>query len=233
MKIARKLAVAARRDRRGGRDVDVVADFHTGRTPADNHHPFRKATRLVDIMRHQDDGLVVGLDGILEYALQIKPGLVIQRGEGLVEQQDFRIHDEGADQRYALPHSARQRLGVRILEAGKAKVPEIFAGFAFGFSLIDAAGLQSKQNVAEHRPPWKQQVLLHHVADTATQAFDFLAAAVHRAGIRVEQAGNDIEDRRLATAAGPDNADEIALIDGEGEVVKDADLAGLAVEGLA
>jgi hypothetical protein len=55
---------------------------------------------------------------------------------------------------------------------------------------------------------------------------------VDGAGIGFDQAGDDVEDRGFAAAAGPDDADEVALVDAKAEVVEHADLAGLAGEGL-
>jgi NitT/TauT family transport system ATP-binding protein len=81
---------------------------------------------------------------------------------------------------------------------------------------VDAAGFEPQQHVAEDGAPGKQQVLLHHVADAAAQAFDLLAEIVHRAGVRLDQAGDDVEDRGLAAAGGADDADEIARVDVEG-----------------
>jgi hypothetical protein len=74
---------------------------------------------------------------------------------------------------------------------------------------------------------------LHHVADAAAQALDLLAAIVHGAGIGFDQAGNDIEDRCLAAAARSDDADEVARVDVEREIVEHADFARLAMKRLA
>jgi hypothetical protein len=76
-------------------------------------------------------------------------------------------------------------------------------------------------------------VLLHHVADAAAQAFNLFAAIVHRAGIGFEQAGDDVEDRGLAAAAGADDADEVAVVDVKAEVVEHSNLPGLAVKGFS
>jgi hypothetical protein len=64
-------------------------------------------------------------------------------------------------------------------------------------------------------------------------AFDLFAAIVHRTGIGIEQADDDVENRGLAAAAGADNADEVALVDVKAEVVEHSDLASLAGKGLS
>src|SRR6266404_5671389 len=100
------------------------------------------------------------------------------------------------------------------------------------FLIMKRVTISIPSHVAEYRAPRKQQVLLHHVADTAAQAFDILAAIVQRAGIGFEQARDDVEDRGLAAAAGPDDADEVALVDVEGEIVEHANFASLSMKGL-
>ena len=104
--------------------------------------------------------------------------------------------------------------------------------FAFGLIAVDAAGLQTKQHVAEHRAPGKQQIFLHHVADAAAQALDLLAAIMQRTGIGFEQAGDDVENGGLAAATGSDDADEIALVDVKAEVIENGNVARLAGKGL-
>jgi hypothetical protein len=52
-------------------------------------------------------------------------------------------------------------------------------------------------------------------------------------GIGLEQAGDDVEDRGLAAARWADDADEVAFVDGKGEVVEHADLTGFAGKGFS
>ena len=176
---------------------------------------------------------MIGLHRVLQHALEIEPRLVVQRRERLVEQQDVGIHDQRTDQCDALAHAARQCFRVGVFKTGEPKTLEVFAGLALGFDAVDAAGLEAQKHVAKHGAPGKQQVLLHHVADAAAQAFDLLAAIMHRARVRLDQAGDDIEDRGLAAAGGAHDADEIARVDVEGEVVEHADFTRFAVERLA
>jgi hypothetical protein len=133
----------------------------------------------------------------------------------------------------ALAHATGQGLGIGVLEAGEAELLEILARLLLGLLLVDAASLQPEQHIAHHRAPRKQQVFLHHVTDAAAQAFDFLAAIGDSAAIGLQQACDDVEDGRLAAAAGANDADEIAVVDGEGEVVEHIDVTALAGKRLA
>ena len=144
---------------------------------------------------------MVGLDRFLQHAFEIEPGLVVERGERLVQQQDVGVHDQGADQCHALAHAARKRFRIGVLETGEAEALQIFPRLAFGFGAVDAAGLQPKQDIAEHGAPGKQQVLLHHVADATAQAVDLLAAIDQRAVIGLDETRDDVEDGGLAAAA--------------------------------
>ncbi len=143
------------------------------------------------------------------------------------------VHDQGADQRHALAHAAGQHLGIGVFETRQPELLEIFARLALGLGAIDAARLEPEQHIAEHGAPGKQQVLLHHVADAAAQAVDLLAEILHRAGVRLDQAGDDVEDRGFAATARPDDADKIAGVDVKGQIFEHADFAALAAEGFS
>ena len=70
-------------------------------------------------------------------------------------------------------------------------------------------------------------------ANTAAQAFDLFSAKGHGAEIGFDQTGDDVEDGCFAAAAGPDNADEVTLVDIEAEVFENGHFAGFAAERLA
>src|SRR5215470_10486877 len=84
-------------------------------------------------------------------------------------------------------------------------------------------------DVLEHRAPGKQRALLEHEGDLARhRSGDPLARDLDRAGRRRDQAADDVEQRRLATAARPDQAEELAARDVERGVAQRAHVAGLA-----
>ncbi|KAG0741910.1 hypothetical protein G6F24_016600 [Rhizopus arrhizus] len=66
-------------------------------------------------MGDQHDGLAFLADGVGQHGFQEQPGLVVQGGKRLVQQQHVRIGQQRAGQRYALPHAARQlvRIGAQ------------------------------------------------------------------------------------------------------------------------
>ena len=72
--------------------------------------------------------------------------------------------------------------------------------------------LGQQLDVLLDRAPGQQRRVLEHVAEP-------LAVDEHGAATRIEQAGGDLQQRRLAAAGGPDDRDELALVDVERDVV--------------
>ena len=85
-------------------------------------------------------------------------------------------------------------------------------------------------DVLEHRVPGKQRVLLEHEGDVVRhRPAHGLAGDVHCAGGRRHQAADDVEQRGLAAAARPDQAEQLAARDVERGVAEREDRAGGAL----
>src|ERR1700730_7283911 len=87
-----------------------------------------------------------------------------------------------------------------------------------GFARRNAADLQPQHGVAERRPPWQQQILLQHIADILRLTGDLAAMPADTPGIRRQQSAQGVEQRCLAAAGGPDNADDLSLPERQAEV---------------
>src|ERR1700733_4831093 len=88
------------------------------------------------------------------------PGLLVERREGLVHQQDLRLGRERARDRDALAHAARELRGMTALEAGEPDQPHhlLRAGLALGPA--EAAQLERKRDVVQNIAPGKGALLL-------------------------------------------------------------------------
>ena len=80
--------------------------------------------------------------------------------------------------------------------------------------------LESEHHIAQHVEPGKQRGLLKHDEPVAARALDGFAVSGHPALIGKFKAGDDAEQRRFPAAAGPDKAHELALANGQADVIQ-------------
>ena len=82
--------------------------------------------RLLDVVGDEQHGLALALPDAEQQFLHQRAGLVVERAERLVEQQDLGIVGERARDRGALLHAAGELLGKVIVEAAQADLREPF-----------------------------------------------------------------------------------------------------------
>ena len=147
-------------------------------------------------------------------------GLLVERAERLVHQQDRGLQAERTRERRALAHAAGQ---LRRIMLGEILEPD---GFERARPRAAArSGLATPWNVmpssmfSMHGVPREQGVFLEHESDVARQrAAHRLAQHLDAAGARRHQAADDIEERALAAAARADQAQKLAARDIERSV---------------
>ncbi len=105
----------------GERDLEVGADV--AGIAAEDDDAVGEQDGFFDVVGDDEDGL--GGDGLLlpeleQFAAQVFGGEHVERGEGLVHEEDFRLDDQGAGEADALPHAAGEFFGVGGLEAVEA-----------------------------------------------------------------------------------------------------------------
>ena len=76
--------------------------------------------RLLDVVGDEHHGLLEVAPELHQPFLHLQLGLRIERAERLVEQDHVGVEQQRAQQRRALAHAARQRVGIEMLEAGEA-----------------------------------------------------------------------------------------------------------------
>jgi len=136
----------------------------------------------------------------------------------LIHEQDLRIQDEHLREGHALAHSARELVGVALSESGEANPREPLLASGECFRARHAAKLQSRDDIFDGVPPGHERFCLEHVARSRVDAGKPRSKDRHRAGRRLEQAGGDVEQRRLAASRRPDHGNELALGHAKGGV---------------
>ena len=95
-----------------------------------------------------------------------QPGLLVERGERLVHQQDLGLGGERAGDGDALAHAAGEFAGIAVLEPGEPdQRDEMPARSSSARGLADAGDLQREGDVVDHGAPREGRFLLEHHAD--------------------------------------------------------------------
>ena len=93
-----------------------VVDFELSLDPSgvcrENQHTVAKAGSLADIVRDKNDRLPSCCPYLLQFFVQDVARLSVQRREGFVHQQNFRINGQSAGQRNPLLHSSGEFMNV-------------------------------------------------------------------------------------------------------------------------
>ena len=163
-------------------------------------------------------------EGVLDHRLVLR----IDRRERLVEQQDRRIPQERAGDGDALALAARKADAaladhrvVALRQAGDeaVSVGRPCGGFHFGVARVRLA----EADVLRRRAVEQVRVLVDdaeaRAERSAVERAQVLAAKQDAARLRVVEAHEQAQDRRLAGATRADDADPLACAHGEGETV--------------
>ena len=180
-------------------DRAVVGDDHDG-------HP-----QAVEILEEPQDGL---------------PGGLVQVPSGLVGQHDGRAADQCAGHCDALALPSRELVGAGTGPAVQADHGQGIEGLGPPFGLRDPGIEKAVGHVVQDALVLGQEELLEHEADpggpqggqfSVRELGDIEAGDPNMARARPVQAAHEVQERGLARARGSDDADQLALSDGEGD----------------
>src|SRR5258705_11118736 len=96
-------------------------------------------------------------------------GVLVERAERLVAQKNVRLAREGARDRDALAHAARERMGKIMLVAGEAEPAEPRRRNGEPLVARDLVELEPERDVIDRAAPGHQPVVLEHDADLAAE----------------------------------------------------------------
>jgi hypothetical protein len=166
----------------------------------------------------------------LELEVEVLAGHLVEGAEGLVEQEDLGLDDQGPGDGDPLAHAAGQLRRAGVLEALEPDQLDQRVDRLLGH--LGAAHLQRELDVGPHRPPREQGRVLEGDAEVAAAPGDRRGLAVDQgaAGGRLLQVGQDAQDRRLAAARRAQQGDEGAVGGGQADVVEGGDRRPLDLE---
>ena len=170
-------------------------DLLDGAGPCREHRdPVGEERGLAQAVGHEHDGLVGARQQNREILAEDHAGLLVERAERLIHQQNAGLEAERARQRRTLAHAARQLSRImlgEILEPDRLQ-RALRARLALGPR--HALEHHAEIDVLEHGVPGEQRVFLEHEGDVARhRPGHLLAGDLHRAGGGLEQSADDVE----------------------------------------
>ena len=151
--------------------------------------------------------------------------LGVEVAQRLVHQERLRLAHDRAAHRDPLPLAAGQLAGLAVEHLLQAQDARDLVDPRGDVALGRLAQLQAEAEVPAHRQMRVERVVLEDHRDVAlarVEPGDVPAADVDRAGRRLLDPGDQLEQRRLAAARRADEHHELALVDIERHVVDGA-----------
>ncbi len=182
-------------------------------------------------MRDQNRGRAALAGEVKERFAQLRRRHFVEMAEGLVGEQDLRLHRKRARDRHALAHAAGQFVRIGIGELTETEPVQPGQAALALFVLRQADKLEWKPRIVERRAPGQQPVLLEDSRDAPAEGVKIgvraFVADVNGAFGGGLQPDHQVEKRRLAAARLPDDRNDFARRNGEIEPVnRDDRLAG-------
>lgn len=165
--------------------------------------------RFVDIVRDQKHCGAARLPEAKDFVLHPHPREGVERAEGFVEQQHFRMIDQRAGERDALGHATRKMVGIRIGETFQADKTHEFVYFV-AFLVKNMPRNQTGFDIPPHGQPREEIRILKHETALGIRTGDRFGAYHELAGIRRIEAGNQAKKGGFPAAAGADEGNQFA-----------------------
>ncbi len=156
----------------------------------------------------------------LQLLVQDVARLRIKRRERLVHQQDLRVHRQRASDRHALAHASGELVHVSICEPREVYHAQEVKRAAAPLRTSHAHALQRKLDVLNDVEPWKEGGLLEDHATVRAGTRDVSPAHPDAAARRRLEAGDEVQQRRLAATRRANETDELAFGDREIDVAQ-------------
>jgi len=159
--------------------------------------------RFVLVMRHENGGNAGLALQVPDFGLHLFSELLVQRAQGLVEQEYGGVQHQRPCQRHALLLAARKLVGIAPLEVAELDECQGLADLALHRTPVDATHAQAERHVVGDRQMWEQREILKHHAEIASvgrQRRYLPAPDKDVAPIGPLEARDDAQGRRLAAA---------------------------------
>ncbi len=178
--------------------------------------------RLFLVVGHVDERDPDLLLDPLELDLHLLAELEVEGAERLVEEQDGRLVHEGPGEGHALRLAAGDLAGLAALVAGQLDELEHLGDALLDVGVGNLPAPKPERDVVVDREVRKQGVVLEDRVDVALVGGEpghVLALELDPALRRLLEAADHPEGRRLAAAGWAEEAEELALVDVEVDVV--------------
>ncbi|MNF90332.1 hypothetical protein D3C84_728920 [compost metagenome] len=156
--------------------------------------------RFFNVVCDQEHGFGCAPPDLQQQLLHLFTGEGIEGAEGLIHQQHTRVGGEGAGQADTLFLATRELPDPAVLKPGEVHQREHFPGADFAFVPGDAGQFQTEADVGQHVLPRQQGIVLEHYTAFGAGAFDRYAIQGNAPGAGLDETGNQVQQRRLATA---------------------------------
>ena len=146
----------------------------------------------------------------------------IQVGEGLVQQAQLGLHDQGPGQSHPLLLAAADLVDVGPGIVGKAHHIQVPKAFLPGLAAADMLELQTVDHILQHGHMGEEAVGLEHGAHRPTLRWDggdVLSVQEDLPAVRGEKATDHIQSSGLAAAGGAQDAQALPLGQGQRQVL--------------
>lgn len=192
------------------RDPDV-GNHAAGGTGRHHNDAVRQRDRLIEIMGDEDERAPVRLPEVEQDAVHESACVNVQRGERLIHENDFGLHDQGLCHRNALALAAGQLMRIALLESLQSDLGE--PGPCLLARVRDRAALKDEPeaDIVLGGLPGQQPFLLKHVAGLTVQARKRLAENTNVAGGGLQQSGDSVENGRFSAAGRPHHCNEFSF----------------------
>src|SRR5438105_6090085 len=202
------------------REVHAVDAFHRSRSSGEDDDAVSQRDRLLEVVRDGHDRRAIRRPQLQQLVLHQRPGLHVERAEGLVHEEDGRLVDERLGERGALAHPARELVRVVALEPAEPDAGDPVARAPLGFSSSGPAKARPGRDVVEDVLPGKDRIDLEDIPNIPGDALDGLAVDEDVAVAGRLEPGDERERRRLSAAGRTDDRAELAVMDDEVEVAQ-------------
>ena len=195
-------------------EPDLDRADQPSRRRTQDEHAVGEVDRFVDVVGdvHDRHPSVLWLAVELQQdVLELGAGERVDRGEGLVQQEDLRARDQRACDRHPLLHPTRQLPG---MPPGHVPETHLFEdGLGATDSLRPWQPAEGKHHVPDHAQPREERaaVVLEDESDLPRRARERALAQEHGALSGRAQPREHAQQRGLATAGGPDDREQLTL----------------------
>ena len=175
-------------------------------------------------MRHVNRSKAELLLQLADLNAHLDAQLRVKVRERLVKHQQLRLDDQRARQRHALPLTAGHLAREAVFKALKVDDLEHFHDFLLDGFLVHLAHLEAEGHVVKHGQMREERIALENKAEVALMQRNIrivLAVEDDLAVHRVGKARNQAQAGRLAAAGGTQQADKLALLHADVEILED------------